>query len=66
MQGKGDLKPYDVSVTLVNDVRLLKHLDNLIDLETDSQLEIDNVMITINMLCEQAKLFKSKMKFQVT
>ena len=66
MQDKGDLKPCDVSVTMVNDVRLLKHLDNPIDLETDSQLEIDNVMITINRLYEQAKLFKLKMKFRVT
>ena len=53
IQDKGGLNPCHVSVTMVNNVcdcgkriehLLLENLDNLIEIEIDSELAVDNAM----------------------
>ena len=79
IQGKGGVNPFHVSVTMVNNVcdcgkrieyLLLESLDNPIEIEIESELEIDNAMedslTCVNRLSEEAKLKQAKMKFQVT
>ena len=73
IQDKGGLMPCHVSVTMVNNVcdcgkkmkhLLLESLDNPIDIEIDSELEIDNAMkdllTYVNRLYEEAKLKQVK------
>ena len=68
IRDKGGLMPCHVSVTMVNNVydcgkrikHLLESLDNPIDIEIDSELEIDNAMkdlfTYVNRLYEEVKL----------
>ena len=73
IQDKGGLIPCHVSVTLVNNVcacgkriqhLLLESLDNPVDIEIDSELEIDDAMVDsftyVNWLYEEAKLKQVK------
>ena len=73
IQDKGGIMPCHVSVTMVNNVcnygkriehLLLESLDNPIDTEIDSQLEIDNAVedsfTYVNRLHEEAKLKQVK------